>query len=129
MESAIAASTRHDPEALIRLIQESLDEDKAEDVVSIDLRGKASFADYMVIASGRSQRHITTLAEHLAESLKAAGFEAHLEGSKQSDWVLVDCFDVVVHLFKPEVRTFYNLEKMWKIPLAAEPEQQPLVVA
>lgn len=82
----------------------------------------------MVIACGRSQRHITTLAEHLAETLKAAGFEVHLEGSKQSDWVLVDCFDVVVHLFKPEVRAFYNLEKMWKVPLPAE-AAQPMVVA
>lgn len=92
----------------------SLDQHKAEDLVIITLKGKSSIADYMVIATGRSQRHVTTLAETLVVKLKEHGLSGIApEGAKRGDWVLIDAGDVVVHLFRPEVRTFYNLEKMW----------------
>ncbi len=82
--------------------------------MTIDLRGKSSIADAMVIATGRSQRQMTTLAEHLVEKLKAKGFpHGRTEGLEQGDWVLIDAGDVLVHLFKPEFRALYNLEKMW----------------
>lgn len=97
---------------------ESLDQDKAEDIVAIDLRGKTSIADNMVIASGRSQRQVGAIAQHLAERVKDAGLGAcRIEGLTQGDWVLVDVGDVVVHVFRPEVRSFYNLEKMWSVTL------------
>ncbi len=87
---------------------------KAEDSVAIDLSGKSSIADYMVVTSGRSQRHVSAVAEHIVKDLKAAGAERiRVEGMRQGDWVLIDAGDVIVHVFKPEVRTFYNLEKMW----------------
>ncbi len=91
-----------------------LDDDKSEDIVSIDLRGKSSLADHMVVASGRSQRHVGAIAEHLLESLKASGVkQVRVEGQPACDWVLIDAGDVIVHIFQPEVRTFYNIEKMW----------------
>lgn len=100
--------------ALLDLVLGSLDDDKAEDVVVIDLYGKSSIADFMVIASGRSSRQVITLADHLAERLKARGPQApSVEGKSQGDWVLVDGGDIIVHLFRPEVRAFYALEKMW----------------
>jgi ribosome-associated protein len=100
------------------VVEKSLDDHKAEDVVVIDLQGKSSIADYMVIASGRSQRHIGSMAEHLSLALKqATGEAASVEGAQQSDWVLIDGGDVIVHLFRPEVRAFYNLEKMWAMHL------------
>jgi ribosome-associated protein len=87
---------------------------KAEDSVAIDLSGKSSIADYMVVTSGRSQRHVNAVAEHVVKDLKAAGAEGiRVEGMRQGDWVLIDAGDVIVHVFRPEVRTFYNLEKMW----------------
>jgi ribosome-associated protein len=99
---------------LLALIQSSLDGDKAEDVAVIDMAGKSSIADFMVIATGRSQRHVASMAEHLRERVKArSGHTPPVEGLAQSDWVLVDAGDVVVHLFRPDVRAFYNLEKMW----------------
>ena len=87
---------------------------KAEDSVAIDLSGKSSIADYMVVTSGRSQRHVSAVAEHVVKDLKDAG-AAHIrvEGMRQGDWVLIDAGDVIVHVFRPEVRIFYNLEKMW----------------
>lgn len=92
----------------------SLDDDKAENIVVIDLAGKAGFADYMVIASGRSDRHVGAMADHLIQKLKKAGLHAApAEGLGTCDWVLIDGGDVIVHLFKPEVRDFYNLEKLW----------------
>lgn len=101
-------------EALLARILTSLDEDKAEDVVQIDLRGKTSIGDYMVICSGRSSRQVVALAEKLVERLKAEfGRGAKVEGKDTGDWVLVDTGDVVVHIFRPEVREFYQLEKMW----------------
>ena len=93
-------------------------------VVVIDLRGKTAIADYMIVATGRSQRHVTTLADHLVERIKKAGHRRSVpvEGKARSDWVLVDAGDVIVHLFRPEVRDFYNLEKMWG---AAQPSTDP----
>lgn len=92
----------------------SLDDDKAQDIVVIDLAGKSSMADHMVICTGTSQRHIAAMAEHLRERLKAAGVgKLAIEGLPQGDWVLIDGGDIIVHVFRPEVRTFYDLEKMW----------------
>lgn len=101
--------------ALLDVVLASLDDDKAEDVVVIDLSEKSSLADYMVIASGRSTRQVASLAEHLGERIKAfrGGEMPSMEGLSRADWVLVDGGDVIVHLFRPEVRDFYNLEKMW----------------
>ena len=97
-----------------------LDDAKAEDIASIDLNGKGALADQMVIATGRSNRHVSAIADQLIEKLKAAGFaNLRIEGVPQCDWVLVDSGDVVVHLFRPEVRSFYNLEKLWS-PLAPD---------
>lgn len=102
--------------ALLALARHSLEEDKAEDVVVIDLKGKSAFADYMVIASGRSNRQVVAIGEHLADRLKQAG-HGHIpvEGKETGDWVLVDGGDVVVHIFRPEPRAFYALEKMWAL--------------
>lgn len=94
----------------------ALDDDKAEDIVSIDLTGKSSVTDVMVIASGRSNRHVGAMADHLMGKLKDAGHDnVNVEGLKTCDWVLLDAGDVIVHLFRPEVRTFYDLEKMWSV--------------
>ena len=91
-----------------------LDDAKAQDVTAIDLNGKGALADHMVIASGRSSRHVSAIADQLVEQLKAVGWRnLRVEGVPQCDWVLVDAGDVVVHVFRPEVRTFYNLEKLW----------------
>ena len=107
-------ATRSPNHDLLRLIETSLADDKAIDPVTIDLAGKTSFADVMVIATGSSQRHIATMAEHLLERLKRRGFKGlSAEGAGQSDWVLIDAGDVVVHLFKDELRHFYDLEKLW----------------
>ena len=101
------------------IIETSLDDDKAENIVAIDLAGKSSFADYMIVASGRSQRHVSTLADKLAHRLKDSGAAPlSIEGKESGDWVLVDCGDIIVHLFRPEIREMYNLEKMWSAPLA-----------
>jgi len=87
---------------------------KAEDSVVIDLTGKSSIADYMVVTSGRSQRHVSAVAEHVVKDLKEAGATSiRVEGMRQGDWVLIDAGDVIVHVFRPDVRAFYNLEKMW----------------
>jgi ribosome-associated protein len=105
------------PSELDRLqsvIVTSLEDDKAENVVSLDLAGKAMFCDRMVIATGLADRQITAMAQHLSEKLKDAGFgRVQVEGAGGSDWVLIDAGDIVVHLFKPEARTLYALEKMW----------------
>jgi len=98
---------------LLDLVLKTLDRDKAEDVVAIDLSNKSPMADYMVIASGRSNRHVAAIAEHLSEELKKQGIQSRAEGLPAGDWVLVDAMDVIVHVFRPEVRAFYNLEKMW----------------
>lgn len=102
--------------ALYRLIVQSLDDDKAQEMVAISLEGKSPMADAMVIASGTSARQIAAMAEHLVIKLKAdMGVSARVTGAAQGDWVLIDAGDVIVHLFRPEVRTFYNLEKMWSV--------------
>lgn len=102
------------PESLKALIEKTLDDDQAEEVVVIDLNGKTTFADYMIVASGRNARHIGAMAHHLREKVKTAGFgSVETEGEPQCDWVLVDAGDIIIHLFRPEVRTFYNIEKMW----------------
>jgi len=103
-----------DAESLHKLVLHSLDEDQAQDVVSIPLEGKSSIADHMIIASGRSTRQVAAIATHLAERLKKQGHGSpRIEGLPAADWVLIDAGDVVVHLFRPEVRSFYNLERMW----------------
>ena len=103
-----------DPDQILDMVTSSLDSDKAEDVLSIPLDGKSSMADYMVIASGTSSRQVAAMAEHLEFRLKQAGVEIlGLEGMRQADWVLIDANDVIIHLFRPEVREFYGLERMW----------------
>ena len=114
------AQTAYTSEELLERILKSLDDDKAEDVVQIDLRGKSSIGDYMVVASGRSTRQVSAMAEKLVEKLKADyGLLSKVEGKDTGDWVLIDTADVIVHIFRPEVREFYQLEKMWQ-PDAAE---------
>ena len=108
------ADTGLDPDALLALVLKSLDDDQAQDVISIDLEGKSGIADHMVIASGRSTRQVASMAQKLAERVKHAGYDSpRVEGLPSADWVLIDAGDVVVHLFRPEVRSFYNLERMW----------------
>jgi len=100
------------------LIEALLEDDKAHDVVTIDLAGKTSLADVMIIASGRSQRHIGAMAAHLRERLKRESpRQVRVEGMPQCNWVLIDAGDIIVHLFRPEIRDFYNLEKMWSVDL------------
>jgi ribosome-associated protein len=100
--------------ALLKLVEKSLDDDKAEDIVSVDLAGKSAIADFMVIATGRNTRQLAAMAHHVAEKLAKAGAKPiGIEGISQGDWVLVDGNDIIVHLFRPEVRKLYSLEKMW----------------
>jgi ribosome-associated protein len=109
-----AMSSEVSSDTLLARILASLDDDKAEDVVTIDLRGRSSVADYMVICSGRSSRQVAAIAEKLTERLKQElGLTCKIEGKDQGDWVLIDASDVIVHVFRPEVREFYQLEKMW----------------
>ncbi|WP_349362979.1 MAG: ribosome silencing factor [Roseitalea porphyridii] len=99
---------------ILRTVLASLDDSKAENTVSLDIQGKSLLADYMVITSGRSHRHVGAVADHLLRTLKDAGFgAARVEGQASADWVLIDTGDVIVHIFRPEVRDFYALEKMW----------------
>ena len=115
-----AASPHTLPEAeegsLHELVLQSLDDDQAQDIVSIDLEGKSGIADFMVIASGRSTRQVAAIAMKLGERIEQGGYPApKMEGLSQGDWVLIDAGDVVVHIFRPEVRSFYNLERMWTL--------------
>jgi len=99
---------------LLETVQSSLEDAKAEEVVTIDLAGKTLIGDYMVVASGRSERHVGAIAENLVKHLKESGVpDVSVEGLPKCDWVLIDAGGVIVHLFQPEVREFYNLEKMW----------------
>ena len=101
-------------EAILASVLESLNDNKAEDIVQIDLRGKTAMGDYMVICSGRSSRQVAALAEKVVEELKSSfGVLSKMEGKETGDWVLIDTGDVIVHVFRPEVREFYQLEKMW----------------
>jgi ribosome-associated protein len=110
--AALPIAETGDP--LLDLVLQSLDDDQAQDVVVIPLEGKTTIADYMVIASGRSTRQVTAMAQKLAERIKHAAFcNPRIEGLPVADWVLVDASGVIVHLFRPEVRSFYNLERMW----------------
>jgi ribosome-associated protein len=106
---------------LLKTIRTQLEDAKAEDIVTIDLGGRSTVADGMVVASGRSNRHVGAIADQLVQKLKEAGHrDLRIEGLTQADWVLVDAGDVVVHIFRPEVRSFYNLEKLWSEHAPAE---------
>mgnify|MGYP001793546587 CR=1 FL=1 len=110
-----APKPAYSSEELLERIVQSLTDDKAEDIVQIDLRGKSSIGDYMVVASGRSTRQVAALSEKLMERLKAEfGLYCKIEGKDAGDWVLIDTSDVIVHVFRPEVRDFYQIEKMWQ---------------
>ena len=109
-----AVPTAPSGKALLEEILASLDDDKAEEIVTIDLKGKSEMADFMVICSGRSSRQVAAISEKLVERLKQTmGVLAKVEGKDTGDWVLIDAGDVIVHVFRPEVREFYQLEKMW----------------
>lgn len=109
------------PQNIIDVVLHSLDDAKAEQTVAIDITGKSSLADHLVVTSGRSHRHVGAVADQLARDLREAGFgKPRIEGLPHCDWVLVDAGDVVVHIFRPEVREFYNLEKMWAAEFAAD---------
>ena len=112
-----------DVEALHKLVMQSLDDDQAVEVVTIPLTGKSSIADHMVIASGRSSRQVASMATKLADKIKQQfGRIVRIEGLPVADWVLIDADDVIIHLFRPEVRTFYNLERMWAFGDEAAPK-------
>ncbi|MGR3502410.1 ribosome silencing factor [Pseudaestuariivita sp.] len=116
-DRTISPDTGAQSDALLTRILASLDENKAEDVVQIDLRGRSSMGDHMVICSGRSSRQVASIAEKLVADIKAdLGRSAKMEGKGAGDWVLIDTGDVIVHVFRPEVREFYQLEKMWMQP-------------
>lgn len=112
---------------LLEVIISSLEDDKAEEIISIDLKGKTSIADSMIIASGRSTRQVAAIADHLTVNIKNAGYgHSKIEGLEKADWVLVDAGDAIIHIFRPEVRSFYNLEKMWTMEVCPDdftPEQ------
>ncbi|MBL8907048.1 MAG: ribosome silencing factor [Rhizobiales bacterium] len=114
MAKASAAPKRAKEAPLLKTVLAQLEDAKAENIVTIDLNGKAALADRMVIASGRSNRHVGAIADQLAVKLKEAGQrDLKIEGLPHADWVLVDAGDVIVHIFRPEVRSFYNIEKLW----------------
>lgn len=116
-----AGPVKSTSEEMLARVLGSLEDDKAEDVVTIDLRGKSEMADHMVICSGRSNRQVAAMSEKLTERLKQAmGVLCKVEGKGQGDWVLIDAGDVIVHVFRPEVREFYQLEKMWLEPGQAD---------
>ena len=103
-----------DADKTLKTILSRLDDMKAEETVTIDLRGKSAYSDYMVVSTGRSNRHVGSIAENVAKGLKETGLKnIHIEGLPNCDWVLIDSGDVIVHVFRPEVREFYNLERMW----------------
>jgi ribosome-associated protein len=117
-------------EALHDLVLRSLDDDKAVEIVSIPLQGKSNIADHMVIASGRSTRQVASMAQKLTERIKRElGRSVRVEGLPVGDWVLIDADDVIVHLFRPEVRSFYNLERMWAFEERAPEERRPTAAA
>lgn len=106
---------------LTKAILDCLADAKAEEVVSLDLKGKTALADHMIISSGRSERHVGSIADRLADMLKDGGYgRARIEGLPNCDWVLIDAGDVIVHVFRPEVRAFYNLEKLWSVDIPSE---------
>ena len=111
-----------DADKTLNMILSRLDDMKAEETVTIDLRGKSAFSDYMIVTSGRANRHVGAIAENVAKGLKETGIKSvHVEGLPNCDWVLIDSGDVIVHVFRPEVREFYNLERLWtQSPMAAK---------
>jgi ribosome-associated protein len=110
----LVSKVRPDADETLRIVLHRLDDMKAEDTLTIDLRNQSAIADYMVVTSGRSNRHVGSVADRVLEDLREAGFAGvRVEGMPHCDWVLIDAGDVVVHVFRPEVRAFYNLEKMW----------------
>ncbi len=119
--SSIAA-TKTSSQVQLDLTIQTLEDAKAQDITTIDLEGKSSIGDYMVVASGRSHRHVGAIADQLARALKEQGHgRARIEGQDNCDWVLIDAGNIIIHVFRPEVREFYNIEKMW---LAERPEDQ-----
>ena len=113
-DAKVIPLAKADSDPLLALVLQQLDDDQAQDVIAIPLEGKSSIADHMIIASGRSTRQVAAIAQKLAEKIKQGGYgPVKLEGLPAADWVLLDAGDVVVHLFRPEVRSFYNLERMW----------------
>lgn len=115
--SPAGISGNADASRALETVLASLDDSKAENIISIDIQGKSSLGDYMVVASGRSNRHVSAVADHLIKALKDAGLGLpRVEGLANADWVLIDSGDVIVHVFRPEVREFYNIEKMWQAP-------------
>jgi ribosome-associated protein len=121
----VPMAKHNSPAGILTTVLNSLSDAKAEDIVSIDLEGKTSIGDHMVIASGRSQRHVGAIADQLRDKLKDEGLkDIRVEGMPHCDWVLIDSGDVIVHIFRPEVRQFYNLEKMW----SAERPNDPVAV-
>jgi len=118
LETAPAAA----PESpMIDVVLKSLDDAKAEQTVAIDITGKSSLTDHMVVTSGRSNRHVGAVADQVVKALREHGFgKPRVEGLPHADWVLVDAGDVIVHIFRPEVREFYNIEKMWAVDFAAD---------
>ncbi|EKE44534.1 iojap family protein [Oceaniovalibus guishaninsula JLT2003] len=119
-KAADKAASKPTSDQLLAHILTSLDDDKAEDVIRIDLAGKSDMADFMVICSGRSTRQVAAISDKLADRLKQDhGILAKIEGKDSADWVLIDAGDVIVHVFRPEVREFYQLEKMWMAPGSA----------
>ena len=116
-QKAAAPAKKPAPQSdLLKRILTSLDDDKAENIITIDLEGRSALCDAAVIASGRSSRHVSAMAEHLARRLKEGGYGTRpVNGQAQGDWVLVDAGDVIVHLFRPEVRDYYDLEGMWSV--------------
>jgi ribosome-associated protein len=118
-KSAPVAVSPHRPDAdeTLSAILHRLDDMKAEETITIDLRGKSSLADFMIVTSGRANRHVGAIAENVMKGLSESGIKGvHVEGMPNCDWVLIDSGDVIVHVFRPEVRAFYNLEKMWTPP-------------
>lgn len=122
MSPATSVISSENPETLLTLTIEILEDAKAEDIVTIDLAGKSSLGDYMVVSSGRSNRHVSAIADKLSRELRDRGLgRPRVEGKDHNDWVLIDAGNIIIHVFRPEVREFYNLEKMW---LAERPEDQ-----
>jgi len=120
---ATPATSADSKRPMIKIVLESLDDAKAQNTVAIDMTGKSPLSDHMVVTSGRSQRHVGALADQLSKSLKDNGYaKPRIEGLPHCDWVLVDAGDVIVHIFRPEVRDFYNIEKMWQSEPPAEPQ-------
>lgn len=120
--AALASGSNGSVPSILSTVQAVLEDSKAEDIITIDLDGKSALADAMIIASGRSHRHVSAVADHITRALKEAGYGSpQVEGLPHADWVLIDTGDVILHLFRPEVRSFYNMEKLWDDSFAETP--------